>query len=232
MWVRINPVGTPDFDLDLKAVIPCRPYGVVLPKPEIAADVAYLAEQLDQLEVEHNIQAGSTSILPIVTERPAALFRLGEYADQRRRLAGLTWGAEDLSAAVGASKVRDESGEWLPPYQLARSLCLFAAAAATVPAIDTVYTDFRDDDGLAEYAGNARRDGFSGMLAIHPNQVPIINAAFSPSADEIARAEKIVHLFSEDSSLGVLQMDGEMIDRPHYIQAKRILEIAGLVNEH
>lgn len=225
LWVRINPLTTEDAEQDLQAVMPSAPHGIVLPKPESAADVRKLAALLDDLEQQHSIRLGSTQILPIVTERPAALFKLHEYADDTARLAGLTWGAEDLSAALGASANRDAAGHWLPPYELARSLCLFAAAAATVAAIDTVYTDFRDSAGLRKSAAGAHRDGFSGMLAIHPDQVEIINAAFVPSKGEIERAKRIVKLFADNKGAGVLQLDGEMIDRPHYIQAKRIVDI-------
>ena len=147
-----------------------------------------------------------------------------EYADATARLLALSWGAEDLSSAVGASANRDGSGNWLPPYELARSLCLFAASAATVAAIDTVYTDYRDADGLATYAASARRDGFAGMLAIHPDQVAVINAAFAATAAEIERANRIVELFAANPDAGTLGLDGEMIDRPHLLQAQRILQ--------
>jgi citrate lyase subunit beta/citryl-CoA lyase len=164
--------------------------------------------------------------MPIATERPAALFTLNEYANATPRLAGLTWGAEDLSTAVGASRNRDDDGKWLPPYELARSLCLFAASAAGVAAVDTVFTDYKDADGLARYASNARRDGFSGMLAIHPAQVDPINEAFMPTDAEIDRAKRIIELFADNPEAGTLSMGGEMIDRPHWLQAKRILDIA------
>ena len=226
LWVRINSLSTDDALRDLQAVMPSSPHGIVLPKPESADDVRRLATYLDVLEQANDIPPGNTLILPIVTERPAALFKLHEYADQVPRLAGLTWGAEDLSAAIGASASRGADGHWLPPYELARSLCLMAAAAAMIPAIDTVFTDFRNNEGLAASANDARRDGFSGMLAIHPDQVPIINAAFVPTSAEIERATRIVKLFAENEGAGVLQMDGEMIDRPHYVQAKRILNVA------
>ncbi len=226
-WVRINPLDGEDALLDLKAAMPAQPAGIVLPKAGGGDDVARLAELLDALEAEHGIPMGQTRILPLVTERPAALFRLHEYAGASERLAGLTWGAEDLGSAVGARATRDEDGRWLPPYELARSLALFAAAAAGVPAIDTVYTRFRDESGLEASASRARRDGFSGMLAIHPAQVAIINEAFTPSAEEIARAERIVALFAEHPGAGTLGMDGEMLDRPHLLQARRILDIAG-----
>jgi citrate lyase subunit beta/citryl-CoA lyase len=226
IWVRINPLDSADALEDLKAVMPAAPGGIVLPKPRGAGDTNQLAKLLDVLEQESDLDPGATVILPVATERPAALFRMGEYAESTARLAGLTWGAEDLSTAVGASTNRDESGNWLPPYQLARSLCLFAAAAAGVPAIDTVYTDYKDADGLAEFAAAARRDGFEGMLAIHPDQVPIINQAFVPTSAETERAKRIVELFAANPDVGTLGMDGEMIDRPHWLQAKRILETA------
>jgi citrate lyase subunit beta/citryl-CoA lyase len=181
---------------------------------------------LDTLERTHGIEAGRTRILPICTETPDALFTLGSYAGSSRRLAAMSWGAEDLSAAVGASAKRNDNGEWLPPYELARSLCLFGAAAAEIAAIDTVYTDFRDEKGLANYAADARRDGFSGMLAIHPEQVDVINRAFVPTTAELERARRIVALFAENPGAGTLGMDGEMIDRPHLVQAERILQLA------
>jgi citrate lyase subunit beta/citryl-CoA lyase len=185
---------------------------------------------IDVLEQENSIEPGRTAVLPIVTERPSALFHLHEYAAATPRLCGLTWGAEDLSAAVGARANRDDNGRWLPPYELARSLTLFAAAASGVAAVDTVYTDFRDHDGLAQYAAHARRDGFAGMLAIHPDQVAVINAAFLPTVPEIARARKIVKLFADNPEAGALGMDGEMIDRPHLVQAERTLEHAARID--
>ena len=226
IWVRINPLDSEDALQDLQAVMPAAPRGIVLPKPKSAGDTNQLAKLLDDLERKRDLEPGRTAILPVATERPAALFGMGDYADVTPRLGGLTWGAEDLSAAVGASTSRGDDGNWLPPYQLARSLCLFAAAAAGVPAIDTVYTDYKDLDGLARYAAAARRDGFEGMLAIHPDQVKIINKAFVPTSDETERAQRIVELFAANPDAGTLGMDGEMIDRPHWLQAKRILETA------
>ena len=230
-WVRINPLDSEDADLDLEAIMPGAPTGIVLPKPQSAADVIDLAFRLDELEKANKLEPGTTRILPICTERPDAMFSLGGYADATDRLAGLSWGAEDLSAALGASANRDADGAWLPPYEMARSMCLFAAAAAEVAAIDTVFTDFRDLDGLAVYASNARRDGFSGMFAIHPAQIDVINDAFRIRDEEIERAQRIVDLFNANPGTGALGLDGEMIDRPHLKQAQRILEFAAEIEE-
>ena len=225
-WVRINPLDTEDALADLRALMPSAPAGIVLPKPHGAKDAVKLGKLLDVLEQEYDLPRGRTAILPIATERPAALFHLQEYAGATTRLAGLTWGAEDLSAALGASGTRDASGNWLAPYELARSLCLVAAAAAGVPAIDTVYTDYRDDAGLRAFASAARRDGFSGMLAIHPRQIDVINDAFLPSSEEIERARHVVDLFAASPDAGTIGLDGVMLDRPHLLQARRVLEVA------
>ena len=226
VWLRINPVDSGEALADLQAVMPAAPSGIMLPKARSADDATRLATKLDELEDRCGIAAGHTRILPICTERPRALFALESYVGATPRLAGLTWGAEDLSAALGARGARDEDGRWLPPYELARSLCLFAAAAAEVPAIDTVYTDFRDAEGLAAYAARAARDGFTGMLAIHPAQVAVINDAFSPSDEEVSRAERIVALFRDNPGAGALALDGEMVDKPHLVQAKRVIALA------
>ena len=226
VWVRINPIDTDDAVADLEGVMPSAPAGIVLPKPRSAADAAQLAAMLDEHEKEHGFEAGVTGILALCTERPEAIFTLGSYAGATPRLQALSWGAEDLSTAVGATANRDDDGNWSPPYELARALCLFAASAAEVAAVDTVFTDFGDADGLATYAANARRDGFSGMLAIHPEQVDVINRAFVPTAAELERAERIVALFDENPDAATLGMGGEMIDRPHLLQAQRILQLA------
>lgn len=226
VWVRINPIDSDDAQADLAAVAAAAPTGIILPKPRSADDVINLASQLDQLEAQHGIAAGQTKIMALCTERPEALFTLQSYIGATPRLSALSWGGEDLSSALGASRNRSEDGEWLPTYEMARSLCLCAAAAAEVAAIDTVFTDYRDMDGLARYAANARRDGFSGMLAIHPAQVDVINRAFMPSAAEIEYAERIIALFAENPGAGTLGLDGAMIDRPHRVQAERLLELA------
>ncbi len=206
--------------------MPAAPAGIMLPKPRHARDAVRLSERIDDLEARHGIAPGRTKIIALCTEHPEALFTLHSYVGAVPRLAGLSWGAEDLSAAVGASTNRDEDGNWLAPFEMARSLCLLAAAAAKVAAIDTVFTDFRDQDGLLRYALHARRDGFSGMLAIHPVQVATINAAFEPAPEEIERARRIVELFANNPGAGTVGLDGRMIDRPHLVQAKRLLQQA------
>ena len=226
VWVRINPIDSDDAQADLDGVMASAPTGIMLPKPKSAAAAIELAERLSVLEAKHGIDPGSTRILPLCTETPEALFTLNSYIGATDRLMGLTWGAEDLSAAVGAATNRDENGDWLPTYEMVRSFCLLAAAAAEVAAIDTVFTDFKNADGLRRYASNARRDGFSGMLAIHPAQVETINAAFIPTAEELERATRIVELFETNPGEGAIGLDGEMIDRPHLLQARRLLEMA------
>jgi citrate lyase subunit beta/citryl-CoA lyase len=223
LFVRINPLDSGLSAADLAAVMPGRPDGIMLPKCRSAVDVAALGVDLDALEAEHGVAAGATMVVAIATEVPEALFALGGYAAAGPRLEALTWGAEDLAAAVGALANKDESGNWSAPFQLARSLCLFGAAAAGVVAIDTLHADFRDEAGLIASARQARRDGFLGKLAIHPDQVDPINAAFTPSAEERARAEAIVALFAADPGAGVLSLDGQMLDRPHLVQAQHIL---------
>ncbi len=231
VWVRINPIDTDDAQADLDAVMPSAPAGIVLPKPKNAAAALELADRLNALELQNGLQPGSTQILPVSTEHPAALFTLNSYIGATDRLVGLCWGAEDLSAAIGATARRDKAGNWLPVYELARSLCLLAATAAEVLAIDTVYTDFKNEPGLRDYARKARRDGFSGMLAIHPAQVPIINSAFKPTSEEVDEATRIVALFADSPLAGTLSLDGRMIDRPHLIQARRTLERARIARE-
>lgn len=225
-WVRINPLDSDDAQADLAAAMPGAPAGIVLPKSRGADDVMKLASRLDELEKQHRIEAGSTQIMAICTERPEAIFALQGYADTSARLSALTWGAEDLASALGASANRDADGNWLPVYEMARSLCLCAAGMAGVSAIDTVYTDFRDLEGLQRYAGKARRDGFRGMLAIHPAQVDVINRAFLPTAAEIEHAERVVALFAANPGAGTLSLDGAMLDRPHRLQAEKLLELA------
>lgn len=215
--VRINPLGSTAIDADLDCLRRVAPDAIMLPKAEGAASIAALDALLGDLD---------PPILPIATETPAAIFELGSYRDCADRLAGLSWGAEDLPAAIGASVSREADGRYTPPYELVRSLTLFAAHAAAVPAIDTVYPDIADEAGLAAYVARARRDGFTGMLAIHPRQVAIINAGFTPGAEEIAHARAIVEAFAANPEAGALALEGRMIDRPHLVQAQRILAAA------
>ncbi|EJC82993.1 citrate lyase beta subunit [Rhizobium leguminosarum bv. trifolii WSM2297] len=215
--IRINPLTSPEFEADLAALNDLHPFAIMLPKAEGAASVRRLAGSL----------ASAIPILPIATETPSAIFEIGSYRDVSPNLCGLTWGAEDLPAAIGASTARRTDGRYTPPYELARSLTLFAAHAAAVPAIETVYPDFRDLKGLSAYVGRARRDGFSGMMAIHPSQVETINLAFTPEASEIAWAEQVVAAFAARPDAGVIQLDGRMLDLPHHKLALRILESAG-----
>ncbi len=226
VWVRINPIDSEDALADLESVMPASPAGIVLPKPRSAAAAVELAVRLTALEAEHRIEPGSTRIISLCTEHPEALLTLGSYVAATERLAGLSWGAEDLSAALGASTNRDDEGNWLPTYEMARSMCLIAAAAAEVAAIETVFTDFKNAEGLQGTAAKARRDGFSGMLAIHPAQIETINAAFVPTSAELDNAERIVELFAANPGAGTIGMDGKMIDRPHLVQARRLLEVA------
>lgn len=211
LLVRINPLDGGLADDDLAAVLPARPDGLMLPKSVSADSVATLAAKCD------------VPILPIAAETPAGVFGLGGYGAVADRLLGLTWGAEDLPAAIGASTAREADGGYTAPYQLVRSLTLFGAHAAGVAAIDTVYPAFRDLDGLAAYAARARRDGFSGQMAIHPAQVPVINAAFTPTEAEVADARAVIDAFAASPDAGVLTLDGRMIDRPHLVQARRVL---------
>jgi citrate lyase subunit beta / citryl-CoA lyase len=217
LFVRINPLGSALANLDLAAIIATKPDGIVLPKAESGHSLVDLDQRLKALG---DMQA---VILPIATETPAAIFGLGSYANKTPRLCGLTWGAEDLPAAIGASTSREEDGRYTAPYEVARSLLLFGAHAAGVPAIETVYPAFRDMAGLKSCATRGRRDGFTGMMAIHPAQVEVINAAFTPSQTELDWAKRIVELFDQNPGAGVLSLDGKMVDSPHLKQARRVL---------
>jgi citrate lyase subunit beta/citryl-CoA lyase len=221
LWVRVNPLDSPENEKDLVAILSAHPDGIVLPKAEGGASVDELSRRLSE---RGNV---TTRILAIATETPAAMFQLGSYGGAKR-LDALTWGAEDLPAAIGAVTSREEDGRFTPPYELARALCLFGAAAAGVAAIETVYPAFRDLEGLAAFAARARRDGFTGMMAIHPDQIAVINAAFTPSEEEVAHARAVVAAFEANPEAGALSLDGRMIDRPHLVQAQRILAAASL----
>ena len=212
-WVRINPLGSEHNKADLGLFASADITGVVLPKAESGADVAQLAHRTGNLPVH-----------AIVTETAASLFGMLSYRDPKSPLAAMSWGAEDLSAALGASSKYDPDGELSFTYKLARTLCLAAATAAGVQPVDGIFADFKDDKGLRAEAEAAAREGFTGKLAIHPDQVAAINAAFSPSKDEIAHARAIVEAFDAEPGAGVLSVGGRMVDRPHLVQAKRVLE--------
>ncbi len=222
-WVRVNPFDTGVTLDDLAAVVGDGLAGIVLPKANGAADVARLAHYLDAFEVKAGVEAGQIKILVVATETPQAMFNLGTYAVSHPRLAALTWGAEDLGAAVGATANKEADGEWTGPYRIARSLCLFASAAADVLALDTLYADFRDRQGLAASCRRSRRDGFVGRIAIHPDQVETINRCFSPSDEDVAHARRVVEAFAERPDAGTIGIDGKMYDIPHLKQARRVL---------
>jgi citrate lyase subunit beta/citryl-CoA lyase len=214
-WVRINPLRTDEHRMDLEMLGIADIHGVVLPKAESGADIAELAHR-----------TGNIPIHAIVTETPASLFGMLSYRDPKSPLAAMSWGAEDLSAALGASSKYDSDGSLSFTYKLARSLCLAAAAAASVQPVDGVFADFKDEKGLRAEAEAAAREGFTGKLAIHPAQVGAINAAFTPSAAEVEHARAIVEAFEAQPDAGVLSVDGRMVDRPHLVQARRVLDRA------
>jgi citrate lyase subunit beta/citryl-CoA lyase len=227
-WVRVNSLSSGKLLDDLVAVIGAKPDGIVLPKVSSVRELVEVGHYLSALEAREGLTEGSTRALVIATETPAALLALGEYKPETagKRLAGLTWGLEDLSAALGALGKTQEDGSLTPVLQLARSLCLIAAAAAGVQPIDGVHADFRDGTGLKLDVARARRDGFTAKLAIHPDQVPIINTAFNPTADEIERARRIVAAFEAAPGAGVTSLDGQMLDRPHLVLARRVLGLS------
>jgi citrate lyase subunit beta/citryl-CoA lyase len=228
LWVRVNPLDSDMTQDDLAAVMPGAPDGIVQPKTDGPDCVRRLSDLLDHMEIAHGVEPGSTKILPVATETPVAPFRLGEFADAGlARLIGLTWGAEDLAAALGATGNKGPDGEWLYTYRLVRSLTLMAAHAAGVLAIDTLHADFRDEEGLRADSRRARSEGFSGRLAIHPAQVAPINESFTPGEDEIAFARRVVEAFEANPGAGTVGLDGKMLDVPHLKAARRTLDAAG-----
>lgn len=218
-FVRINPLDSDYVRDDLAAVLSARPDGIVLPKAQGAASVWQLIEIAGR---------DCPPILPIASETASAVFGLGSYGEASAHLAGLTWGAEDLPAAIGAATSRNPDGSYTQPYEVVRALTLFGAHAAGVAAIETVYPNIADTAGLDAYIARGRRDGFTGMMAIHPAQVAAINAGFTPSEAEIAHARAVIDLFAANPGAGALKHDGKMVDRPHLKQAETILARAGL----
>jgi len=226
LWVRVNPMDGPHTLSDLAAVMPGRPGGIMLPKVYGRADVERLDHYLSAFEAANRIAAGSTKVIVLITETAEAMFHTGDYKGAPRVVA-LTWGAEDLADSIGASSNRNPDGSYGFTYELARTLCLLGAATAGVAAIETIQGDFRDLEGLKARAEKVRRDGYRGMLAIHPAQVPVINAAFAPNADEIAEAEEIVALFAANPGVGAIGWKGGMLDRPYLSRAQNLLRQAG-----
>lgn len=225
LWVRINPLQGAHALADLAAVMAARPGGIMLPKASHGADVGRLDQHLAELEAAAGIAPGATQVIALVTETAASMFTTGTYGGVPR-LVAMSWGAEDLAAAVGASSNRNADGSYAFLYEMARSFCLLGAAAAGVAAIETIHGDFRDEPGLRQRAQAARRAGFRGMLAIHPAQVVAINEAFTPTAEEVRAAQQIVELFAASPGSGTVAHQGAMLDRPHLARAQALLRLA------
>jgi citrate lyase subunit beta/citryl-CoA lyase len=223
LLVRVNGFATGFTDADLDAVVPARPDAIMLPKAEGGAAIVHADAKLAVREAIAGLPDGHVKIVAIATETASALFLAGTYGGASARLEGLTWGAEDLSAELGAETNRDANGRFLDPYRLARALCLAGAAAAQVQAIDTIAADFRNLELLRRESEEARRDGFTGKMAIHPAQVPVINELFTPTAEAIAKARAIIAAFERNPGMGTIGIDGVMYDRPHLERAKRLL---------
>lgn len=226
LWVRINPLTTSLALPDLAAIVGGAPDGIMLPKVESAQDVILLDHYLTALEQREGVPQGHVRIIPVATETPGAMFTINTYKGASARLLGLTWGAEDLSTAIGASTNRLENGEYEFTYQLARSLCLVGAHAAGLQAIETITANFRDQDLLMREVRASRRAGFTGKIAIHPDQIATINAGFSPDEAELAHAKAVVLAFENANGVGTIQLDGKMLDKPHLTQARRLLAAA------
>ncbi|HEY1630225.1 MAG TPA: CoA ester lyase [Rhizomicrobium sp.] len=229
VWVRVNPLDSADFRADIEAVVPGAPAGLVIPKPDGPHVLNVIDTHLLTLEAAAGLPARGIALLPVASETPIAALSLQDYRIKPPRLAALTWGAEDLSAALGAASNRDESGAFFLTYKIVRSLCLIAAKAAGVEAIETLHADFRDSAGLERAARAAQREGFTGMLAIHPGQVETINAAFTPSPADVAHAQKVVAAFA--GGAGVASLEGKMLDQPHLKQARHTLELAAQIRD-
>jgi citrate lyase subunit beta / citryl-CoA lyase len=227
LFVRVNPLDSGLMHDDMAAVVQPGLFGLMIPKVQCVDDVYRISAALDPLEAAAGMVAGTVRIIIVATETPAALSGLNSYTPAPARLTALTWGAEDLAAATGATANRTDAGEWTFPYQMVRAQALFAAASAGVAPIDTLYADFRDTAGLARDSIAARRDGFTGRLAIHPDQIETINRCFSPTEQDVAHARKIVAAFAAQPDAGTLGIDGKMVDRPHLIAAMKILAASG-----
>lgn len=227
LLVRINGLDTGMTDADLDAVLPGKPDAVVFPKAEGGSSLVHLDAKLTAREAITGLPAGHVKVLAQAVESALGLFMAGTFRNTSPRLIGMTWGPEDLSAELGAEANRDADGQLTGPYRLARSVCLYAAAAAKVPAIETVYVDFRNEAGLRRDTEDARRDGFVGRLAIHPAQVAVINDVFTPTPEQIEKAKKVVAAFAAQPGAGAVGIDGKMYDRPHLVRAQALLDRAG-----
>ena len=227
IYVRVNDFSTGLTDDDLSTVVAARPDGIMLPKSLGGADVSRLSAKLRVHEAQAGLEDGAIRIVPLITETAAGLLAAGSYDAALPRLAGITWGAEDLSADIGAGATRDERGRYTDVFRLARAMTILAASACEVQAIDTVFVNFRDDDGFRAECKDAQRDGFTGKMAIHPAQVPLINEAFTPSAEAIEEARAIAAAFEAAGNPGVVGIGGKMYDRPHLRRAQRLLARAG-----
>lgn len=222
VWVRVNDMMSGEILKDLAKVVPARPAGILLPKIKGPEDVAAVGHYLDVLEAEHGLPAGHIRIAGIVTETPSAMLRMGELVRQAHpRISHVAWGGEDLSAAMGAGDPRTPEGAWRPMYEYARNQCLLLAHALSVEALDTVYVNFKDPEGLRKSCLQSRYDGFTGRIAIHPDQVAVINEAFTPTEAERVMAQRIIDAFK--SGAGAVSIDGKMYDIPHLKAARRAL---------
>lgn len=226
LWVRINPIDSPDALIDLAAVVPARPDGLLLPKARDGRDVMRFDYWLEALEASHGLVAGGIKVIPMITETAGAMLQLASFVPTPARVVGMTWGAEDLATELGAAASRDEAGRYDMPYQMASAGCLFTAAAAGVSAIDTVDTEIKDIAAVEQRACASRRSGYVAKLAIHPAQIPALHGAFTPSAAEVAHAEAVLAAFSTSPGVGALRVDGKLVDRPHLLQAERVLAAA------
>lgn len=227
LYVRVNDLESGRTESDLGALMAVVPDGIMLPKSNSGADVQRLSARLRVHEAEHGIADGSTKIIPLVSETPLGVLNAATYHDASPRIAGLTWGAEDLSAAIGARTSRDQEGRYTDVFRLARSLTLLGAASASVAAIDTVFVNFRDEEGFRRECLDAERDGFTAKLAIHPAQIEVINEVFTPSPEAIVHAVAVVEAFAAAGNPGVVAIDGQMYDIPHLRRAERLLARVG-----
>ncbi len=227
LFVRINDLTSGLADADLDAVMPSLPHGILLPKSNSGKDVTRLSAKLNVHEAHAGAAEGATQILAIITETALGTLSTATYPDASSRLIGLSWGAEDLSAVIGARAVRDDNGRYTDVFRLARALTILGSSAADVAAIDTVYINYRDSEGLAHECAEAERDGFTAKLAIHPAQVPVINEVFTPSAEAVQHAQKIIQAFADDPTAGVIGIGGQMFDRPHLRRAERLMARVG-----